>query len=196
MKSGSINGNVFLAGLMLFLVLSAFGWVPEAVAADRGESWRTTYDLVMRWVNFLILAAVIVKFGRRPLINFLSGRKEEIAYELDRLNEEKEAVMQEVGEMRRQIQDSEARYEQIKERIITQGRSRKQAIIDEARRESRILMDSTRNHIDNQLRAAKRNIRAEIIDLAAEKAMQALPGQVTDQDHRKLVERLIERAAP
>jgi F-type H+-transporting ATPase subunit b len=180
---------------MLFVLLAVFGLVPEVLAADNGESWRTTYDMVMRWVNFIILVAVIVKFGRRPLMNFLTGRKEEIAYELRRLEEEKEAVQQKVDEMRREIQDSEARYEQIKERIIAQGRNRKQAIIDEAHRESRVLMESAKNHINNGLRAAKRKIRAEIIDLAVERAMQELPGQVTEQDNRTLVERLIERAA-
>jgi F-type H+-transporting ATPase subunit b len=180
---------------MLFVFLAVFGLVPEVSAADNGESWRTTYDMVMRWVNFIILVAVIVKFGRRPLMNFLTGRKEEIAYELRRLEEEKEAVLQKVGEMRREIQDSEARYERIRERIIAQGRNRKQAIIDEAHRESRVLMESANNHVSNRLRAAKRKIRAEIIDLALEKAMQDLPEKVTAQDHHKLVEKLIERAA-
>ena len=194
MKSG-LN-RVCFAWLIFFVFFSAFGLVPEVAAADNGDGWRTTYDLVMRWVNFLILAAIIVKFGRRPLINFLSGRKEEIAYELRRLEEEKEAVLKKVSEVRQQIEDSEARHEQIKERIIAQGRSRKQAIIDDAHRESQILMESARNHIDNQLRTAKRNIRAEMIDLAVDKAMRKLPEKVSPEDNRKLVEKLIERANP
>jgi len=182
----------WLTPLVFFL---AFGLVPEAMAADSGESWRVTYDLVMRWVNFLILAAIIVKFGRRPLKNFLSGRKEEIAYELRRLEEEKTALLQKVAEMHRQVEDSEARLEQVKERIIEQGRNRKQSIIDEAHRESRVLMESTKNLIDNRLRSAKQKLRAEITDLAVEKAIRRLPGQLTEEDHRKLVEKFIERAA-
>ena len=192
MKTG--YNRVCFSWLLLFVLLSAFALVPQVAAADDGDSWRTTYDLVMRWVNFLILAALIVKFGRRPLSNFLAGRKEEIAYELRRLEEEKEAVLQRVAEVRKQIEDSENRHEQIKDRIIAQGRSRKQAIIDEAHRESRVLMAATRNHIDNQLRRAKRNIRSEIIDLAVDMALQKLPEQVTAEDNRKLVDRLIERA--
>ena len=193
MKPGGNNTCLLL--LLLFVFFSAFGTVADVAAADNGDGWRATYDLVMRWVNFLILAAVIVKFGRRPLMNFLTGRQEEIAYELRRLEEEKEAVLQKVREMRQQIEDSEARHEQIKERIIAQGRSRKQAIIDEAHRESQMLMESTRNHIDNQLRTARRNIRAEIIDLAVDKAMQKLPDKVTAEDNQILVEKLIARAA-
>ncbi|KPJ78153.1 MAG: hypothetical protein AMJ54_04830 [Deltaproteobacteria bacterium SG8_13] len=192
MKSG-LN-NIPFSWLLLFVYFSVFGLAPEVMAADSGGSWRTTYDLVMRWVNFLILAAIIVKFGRRPLMNFLTGRKEEIAYELRRLEEEKEAVLQKVDEMRQQIEDSESRYIQIKERIVAQGRSRKQAIIDEAHRESRVLMESTRDQINNQLRKAKQKIREEIIDRAVEKAMEILPGKITAEDNHKLVEKLIERA--
>ena len=180
---------------ILLVFCLAFGAVPEAAAAQNGDSWRTTYDLVMRWVNFLILAAILIKFGRRPLMNYLNGRKEEIAYELRRIEEEKEAVLQKVEQMRRQIEDSEVRYEKIKERIIAQGRSRKQVIIEEAHRESTLLMEATKNHIDNRLRSAKRKIREEIIDLAIDNAMQKLPQEVTAEDNRKWVEKLIERAS-
>ena len=181
--------------LALFVFLLAFGLVPEGMAADDGSSWRATYDLVMRWVNFFILAAIIVKFGRRPLMDFLTGRKEEIAFELRRLEEEKETVLQKVDEMRRQIEDSEIRFGQIRERIVKQGQNRQQAIIDEAHRESRILLEGTRSHIDNRLRLAKRALREEIIDLAAEKAMQRLPEQVTEEDNRKLLVKFIESVA-
>ena len=187
--------NVFLSWPALMICLSVSVLAPDALAADGGGDWRTTYDLVMRWVNFVILAAVIVKFGRRPLMDFLNGRKEEVAYELRRLEEEKEALMEKVGEMRRQIEESESRYEQIKKRIVAQGNNRKQAIIDEAQRESRILMETAKNHIENRLRTAKRSIRAEIIDMAVDRAIQELPAKVTAEDNRKLVEKLIERAA-
>ena len=193
MKSGL--QNAFFTWPALMICLSVLALAPDALAADSGGDWRTTYDLVMRWVNFVILAAVIVKFGRRPLMDFLTGRKEEIAYELRRLEEEKEALLEKVGEMRQQIEDSESRYEQIKQRIVAQGNNRKQVIIDEAQRESRILMETARNHIENRLRTAKRSIRAEIIDMAVDRAMQELPARVTAEDNRKLVEILIERAA-
>ena len=182
--------------VMILVCLLAIVPVPDVMAADGSDSWRVTYDQIMRWVNFIILAAVIIKFGRRPLMNFLSGRQEEIAYEIRRLEKEKEAVMQKVGEMQRQMADSDKRYEQMKERIIAHGGARKQAIIDEAHRESRVLMETTRNHIQNQLRSAKRKLRAEIIDLAVDKAIQRLPGEVTAEDDRKLVEKFIERATP
>ena len=193
MKPG-MNKACFL-WLMLFVLFLAFGPVPEGIAAGNGGTWRTTYDLVMRWVNFLILAAIIVKFGRRPLMDFLNGRKEEIAYELRRLEEKKQAVLQKVGDMQQQLEDSQARYEQIKERIIRQGRNRKQAIIDEAHRESRLLMEATKSHIDNRLRSAKRELRAEIIDLAVDKATQKLPKVLTDKDNRRLLEKFMESSA-
>ena len=190
-----VGYKVRFSWMMAAVCLLAMMLVPDVMAADGSDSWRVTYDLIMRWVNFIILAAVIVKFGRRPLMNFLSSRQEEIAYELRRLEKEKEAVMQKVDEMRRQMEDSEKRYEQMKERIIAQGGARKQAIIDEAKRENRMLMKATQNHIENRLRSAKRKLRAEIIDLAVDKALQRLPGELTAEDNRKLVEKFIERAS-
>ena len=192
MKPGSHKER--LSWRMLLVIVLVFGLATEGLAADPDDNWRATYDLVMRWVNFLILAAIIVKFGRRPLMSFLSGRKEEIEYELRRLEEEKEAVLQKVSEMRQQIEENEIRYEQIKERFVSQGQNRKQAIIDEARLESRILLEGTKNLIDNRLRSAKQKLRAEIIDLAVEKAMQKLPELVTDEDNRRLLDYFLKRA--
>ena len=187
------GGKKYLLLLVLTVGFLAVAPLPEVVAADNGDGWRPTYDLVMRWVNFVILAAVIIKFGRRPLMEFLDGRKEEIAYELRRLEQEKQAVMQQVAEMRQQIEASESRYEKMKERIVRQGQDRKQSIITEAQRESLLLMEGAQNHIDNRLRSARRQLRSEIIDLAVERATQQLPGMVTEEDNRNLLDKFLER---
>ena len=54
----------------------------EVLAAEGGGGWRPTYDIIMRWVNFGILAFIFFKFARRPLKNFLSDKKNEISLQI------------------------------------------------------------------------------------------------------------------
>jgi len=54
------------------------GLTQAVYAADDGNSWRTTYDAVLVWVNFAIFAFILIKYARTPLKNFLHGQKADI----------------------------------------------------------------------------------------------------------------------
>lgn len=163
----------------------------SALAADQTGGWRPTYDLIMRWVNFVILALVLIKFGRRPLIDFLTGKKKEIARDIQRMEQEKELAALKVVEVNRMLEESSIRFEKIKESIIRQGERRKQAIIDEAHRESNILLEGVKRKIDSQVMQAQNSLRAEMVDMAVNMAIERLPGQLTEKDNQNLLDQFL-----
>jgi len=177
-----------IAGWALLLVLI---FTPALGAAESSGGFRPTWDLIMRWVNFIILVAIIVKFARRPLADFIAGKRDEIAYQLKRLEEQKVAASARAKEVYHQLDDSRERLERIKTRIIGQGRQRQQEIIDQARSESRLILEGTRRKIDNQLREAKENLRTEMVDSAVDLALERLPQQITAADNQKLLEKYL-----
>ena len=177
-----------IAGWALLLVLI---FTPALAAAESSGGFRPTWDLIMRWVNFIILVAIIVKFARRPLADFIAGKRDEIAYQLKRLEEQKDAASTRAKEVYDQLDDSRERLERIKARIIKQGRERQQEIIDQARSESRLLLAGTRRKIDHQLREAKENLRSEMVDSAVDLALERLPQQITAADNQKLLEKYL-----
>jgi len=178
------------AALILIIFLA-----PGALAADQTGGWRPTYDLIMRWLNFVILALVLIKFARRPLIDFLTGKKEEIAHDIQRMEEEKEQAARKVAEAHKKLEDSSIRFENLKERIIRQGENRKQAIITEAQRESKILLEGAKRKIDSQVLQAENTLRSEMIDMAVNLAIERLPGQVTEKDNQKLQDQFLKSTA-
>lgn len=177
-----------IAGWALLLVLI---FTPALAAAESSGGFRPTWDLIMRWVNFIILVAIIVKFARRPLADFIAGKRDEIAYQLKRLEEQKDAASTRAKEVYDQLDDSRERLERIKARIIKQGRERQQEIIDQARSESRLLLAGTRRKIDYQLREAKEKLRTEMVDSAVDIALERLPQQITAADNQKLLEKYL-----
>lgn len=162
--------------------------VPEAMATEGGSGWRPTYDLIMRWVNFIILAFVIVKFARVPLANFIRGRQKEISEEIEELEEQRQAAETAIKEAEEKLAESSSRLETIKERIVAQGKGRKAEIIANAQKESEMMLASARVKVDGQIQSAKDQLRADMVDLAVEQALQRLPGLITDDDNQRIVE--------
>ncbi len=184
-----------LTGIVVSITLLVFfSGVLEVFAAESSGGWRPTYDLVMRWVNFAILVFVIVKFARLPLKNFLSGKGKEISLKIQNLEEEKNQLVQRVRQAEKDLEDNSGRLDEVRERIVKMGERRKQEIINEAHQESKIIMANAKRKIAGRLRQAQSTLRAEMIDTAADLALEKLPGIVTAEDNQKLLQRYMARA--
>ena len=181
--------------IVMVALLIVFSGVGEALAAEGSGGWRSTYDLVMRWVNFAILAFVIVKFARLPLKNFLSGKGQEISIQIRRLEDEKNQLVERVRQAENELEDSTGRLIEIKERIVQSGERRKQEILAEAHQESQIIMENAKRKIEGRLLQAQSVLRAEMIDAAADLALEKLPGMVTAEDNQKLLQSYMAQAA-
>ncbi|MBW2435704.1 MAG: ATP synthase F0 subunit B [Desulfobacterales bacterium] len=185
----SCSGNV------LFVLTALAVSSPDALAAETTTDWRPLFDLILRWLNFAILALVLFKFGRKPIKDFFANRREEIDYQIKKYEQQKEAAAKKVQEAIKVLEDSTDRFEQIKQRIIRDGETKKQQIIERAQKESRMLLEGTQRKIQNQIVEARNLIRAELVDAAIELAEKRLPEEITAADEQKLIERYMEITA-
>jgi F-type H+-transporting ATPase subunit b len=190
------NNPIAFFGCFLIAVFAVllFG-VTDAMAAETTSSWRSTFDLVMRWVNFVIIAFILVKFGRKPIKDFLSNRREKIDQQIKKYEQQKEAAEEKIKEANQMLKDSAARFEKIKTRIIEDGEKKKQQIIEDARQESMILLAGTRQKIEYQIVEAKNLIRSEMIESAIALAEKRLPEEITAVDEQKLIDHFMESTA-
>ncbi|MBT8364097.1 MAG: ATP synthase F0 subunit B [Deltaproteobacteria bacterium] len=167
----------------------------EALAADSSGDWRPIFDLVMRWVNFFILAFLLVKFSRLPIKNFLKGKKDDITRDIEELEADKKQMLREIDESRKQIENSKERLSQLKKTIIAQGEKNKIKIIEDAEQESKIFLESAKQKIESRIADAREVLKAELVDDAITLAMKKLPEIITDQDNQKFIDAFIKSAA-
>jgi F-type H+-transporting ATPase subunit b len=185
-----------MLGCYLITIISAlylFG--TEALAAEDTKTWRTTFDLVMRWLNFAIIAFVIIKFAKKPLRDFLLSKKEEVNRNIKKFKQQKEAVEEKIKATSKELEDSKTRFEKLKTRIIQEGQKKKEQIIEDAQQESKILIESAKHRIENQILEAKNVIRAELIESAIALALQRLPQEITAKDEHLLIDRFMASTA-
>lgn len=166
----------------------------EVLAAEGGSFSRADWDLIMRWINFIILAALIIKYARKPLTDFLNNKKTDVAQLLEGYENQKKEAETKILESQKMLAESEKRLKIVEERIISEGERRKHKVIETAQVESRVMLETAQLKIEGQLREAHGKLKAEIIDLATQKAMAKIPAVLTDDDHDRLVHQWMEAA--
>lgn len=183
MKHMNKIGRVFWCLLAIVLSLHLLGY--DALAAEKSSSWRPTYDLILRWINFGIIVFVIVKYGKTPIMNFLRGQKDKLANEIKRLEDEKDDAEAKIKETLTIIDESEIRFSELKDRIVQQGERKKAEIIESAQNQSKMMLEDSKRRINTYFLQAKNAFRAELIDSAIDLALERLPGEITAQDSEK-----------
>ena len=163
----------------------------DALASEGSGGWRPIYDEILLWINFGIIAFVFVKYGKTPLMNFLRGQKEKIAQDIERVEQKKEKAANRIKEIQKVLDEKDARFAIIKDRIVRQGENKKQEIIESAQQQSKMMLNDARRRIDSQFDQAKSAFRAELIDAAIELAMQRLPQEIIDEDHDKFLDQYL-----
>jgi F-type H+-transporting ATPase subunit b len=183
-----------IAFISLFAVLSVLFMGGDLIAAEEAGGWRETYDPVLRWVNFLILAFLIVKFARTPLKDFLKGQKEKLSAEIGKKEKEKEKATAEVKDIMTALNESETRFADLKERVVEQGKKRKDQIIEDTKEQSRQMLEETKKRVKYQIEKAKQQLKAELVDTAVELAMDRLPREMTGEDNEKFLDQFLRGA--
>ncbi len=186
MQAARSGARVGRYGLWLALgLLSLHVTAGVALAADGG--WRPTYDLVMRWVNFIILVAVIVRYARQPVKTFLQARSIEVRIEIEDLEKQKAKAVSAAAAIRQSLADSEARLAEIKARLLADGERRKEALLEQAEVESAMMLKDAERKIEGLLHKAQATLRGEIVDNAIDLAMERLPRELAPEDHEQLM---------
>lgn len=175
-----------LAGVVVFTLSGGHG-----LAAEDAKTWRATYDLIMMWVNFGILAFFIVKYARKPLMGFLEGESCKTAEEIQRIEESSQQMERKFQETVGSLDSSRERLRLLQERILREGELRKREIIESARHESRLMLERARLKIDVQILEAHERLKHELVDRAVAAAMERLPAEITAEEQLRLVDRYV-----
>lgn len=173
-------------GLPVFTVLLMM--MMPAVALASSAEWRPRYDMIMMYVNFVILAAVIFKYAREPVKSFLKQQKQDVVSEMETLETAKTRILDEIKTAREQAAGSNLRFQEMKKRLIGQGEAKKEQIVEQARQQSSVMIEETRKKMENRIFQAQNQLKMELADMAFEQALEKLPQIITDDDNQRFLD--------
>lgn len=184
-SAGAACVAMMVFGSVLFI------FAASALAAE--ADWRPTYDMAMRWINFIILVAVIVKYAREPFKDFLKFKKEDVVEQIDALDKDKARILSEIDAVQQQEIENRDRLNEMRDRLIAQAEMRKQQIIEQAKQQSAIMLEETRRKMAYRIEKATATIKMELLDMAIDQAIATLPRIMTTDDSQRLLDDFMER---
>jgi len=143
--------------------------------------------------NAVLLLAVLIYFGRKPVLAYLAGRRDTISKNLDssaQLLSESEQRLAEWSRKAAQLDQEVAGIRAATQRAAEAERDR---ILADAQATADRIRQSAGAAAERELRQARAALRREAADLAVELAGRILRQQVNDADHTRLVDEFIGR---
>ena len=175
--------------LLLILCVGVCGMVlcPGAYAAEKMTDGRRLYDTIMLWVNFGILAALFVKFARKPLMDALRGIHDKIKGEIDGITKQHNEMKSGMDSEQTRLRDIQQHLDEIRTRIIAMGEKEKQRIIDQARLAADKMIKDARAYARVQMIRARKELSDQMVDMAISKVEERLKKEISPEDNENLV---------
>ena len=170
----SLIGVVLLAG-------------PAAAAGDGGPG------LLYPVLNLILLLAVLVYFGRKPILGFFAERRGKIQDDLKAAADMRREAEERYASWQRRLADLESELEAIRTTARERAESERDHIITDATTTAERIRSDATAAIDQELRRSRAVLREEAADLAVELAGNLLREQVSESDRERLVSEFIDR---
>jgi F-type H+-transporting ATPase subunit b len=178
-----------LAGTLLF---SAVAFAEEA--GHGGEEAMTFLgDWLPRLVNFVIIAAIVVYFTRKPVRDFFKNRSAEIAKAMQESKETRERAVAALAEMEQKIKELEAETSRLIADAQARGEKDRQALAEEGRKAALDIQAQAKQSIDLEVMKAKSALAAEAALLSLDLAEASIKDKIDKKDHDRIVKEYISK---
>jgi F-type H+-transporting ATPase subunit b len=163
-------------------------------AVEGGEHHATTWkDWFWPVVNFLVLVAVLVYFGRKPVREYFKKRTELIEKSLKEAEEARRFAKKAFEEVQERLRDTDQEMKEIIEGARRAGEREKEALIAEGERLRQKILEQARTNIAFELEKAKKEIKSEAALIAIELAEKQIKEKLDREEQEALIEEYIKR---
>ena len=177
-------------------------WIYGFIGTDDGAEPSLLYrksdmppPFLANLINFAIFAAVVYRFGRKPLQDALKDRKQTIMKEIDAATKMRDEAAKRLAEYEDKLQHIDDEIERIREDFRAQGVREKERILAEAQERKERMLRDAQFMIDQEVRQMRIVLMREAIDVALDAAERLLQSRATAADHDRIAEDYVKRLA-
>lgn len=174
---------ICLAVLLATVLLATPAWATEQL-----PEWRHIWDKVWRVLNFLILFGLIFKYGKEPMKQFLAGQRDSLAEEIKEMEEAKAEAEADLKEIEDRIAGLADELDKFEETVAAQAEKDREAIMESAKFEANAILQRTKRQSEMTLEQARKDMTAELVELAGIEAAETLQAVINEEDRSRLVE--------
>lgn len=174
----------FFLSVLLNIIFVSFA-LGSAAEEPHTPLWK---DYLWKIINFGILIAILWKFGKKPIQNFLKQRSEMIEKTLNEARQSKEASLKALQEIEEKLRLKDKEIEAIISAAKRSGEQERDRIIEESHKMKEKILEQAKTNIDFEVKQARELIKAEAVELAMELAEKKIKDKLTKEEQQKLLE--------
>ena len=149
--------------------------------------------LIIQILNFLVLVAILGKFGFKPLLKVLDERKARIAADLDGAAQARTSAENLKAEYEAQLQSARVQAQEIVNKAVREAEQQAQAQLDAVRVQIEQQKALATRQLEEERAELVKELRAEVVDLAMAAASQLIAKNLDADMNRKLIEDCIDK---
>jgi F-type H+-transporting ATPase subunit b len=188
MRRWSLSGWVVLLGLLVWSNVE-IGW-----AADAGHhSEFNLMEELFRWINFIILAAVLYVVLSKILPRALQDHRQRIQQAIDEAKAGRAAAEQLLQENRQKTANLQQELTQVQAQAAQEREELARRMEAEAQQLATRIVTQARLEVERATERARQSLREEAAALTVQIAEDILQREVRDEDNQAIVRRYIAR---
>jgi F-type H+-transporting ATPase subunit b len=150
--------------------------------------------LLSQTITFLIMLAIVWKFGWKPMIKFMNDRSEKVRKTLDEAETARRSIAKLDADYRTKIEQMEQKSAELVAQARQEAARAKEEIVKAAHQEAAEQQKKSRDQLEADRRKVLGEMRAEIVALSmavVEKALhEPIAGGVHDRKYQEILEEL------
>ena len=153
-------------------------------------NWK---DLLWRMINFACFVGIIWWVGGKKIAALLSDRREDIARDLDSLEQARHDAEFKLHQLSARI----ANLDLERETLLTESKAQAEAVRDQilvqAQRQADEILAQAQRTAANETRSIVRDLRARLADEVAAAVRQQLAGRLDATEHDRLIDNALKK---
>jgi F-type H+-transporting ATPase subunit b len=196
------RGIFLLAILLLWLPTLSFGvgthdWLgwhagnsaPASPSSHTEEGGLK--ESLFKWANFLVLFGGLGYFLRKPLLQFLATRSEEIRKSLEEARAAREKAEQELAVALTQMEQIEEELAALRSEASKEMEADRAQILEAAKREAEQIISSAHDEVSLLVKNAQKELREHSAALVVELAEQQIKSQIRPENQGRLFDQFV-----
>ncbi|MDR3037822.1 MAG: ATP synthase F0 subunit B [Candidatus Adiutrix sp.] len=183
----------FWPALAVVALLLAGAAAPLWAAEGGGYSELQWKDLLYRLLCFAVLAAVLLRVARRPVVAFFRERRENIARNLEYLETQAHNLEEQRELMGKQIANIASERDAILAQYERLGQKEADRLIAEAQAAAVSLLEKAKEAMEMEIKSARQVLLAEIVNLSTQAARELLRKNITPDDQKRLTREFMDQ---
>ncbi len=143
--------------------------------------------LLLTWVTFFLLLAVLYKFAWKPILSALEGREEAIRKSVDDAEKIKEELLKINDVRQKMLVETEAKSKEILLQSRREAGELAKGLHEKAKEESKILLENAKREIKEEAQKAQTQLREESARIAVGLATKLVERNFDDAQNQKIV---------